>query len=293
MDSFFFKVEHELLRSESFKTLGGSAIKVYLVVGLYADFGTGWAYPGIRTIAKQAGLSRQTVLAAVEDLTRVGLLATSKAKGKSTAYQVLRPAPGRPGAKKRIDPSQNSALTGPNFCEVTSETVPVSLAPAALTVPNPLEPVAQFFGPSGHENRPQTRTRNKRRQRNHPDSGNPLPDNDGRSPGCCCELTRITDGTGNSTAPRRATLGSKSSRGRRESFAQRALFAESRQTTKRSRIHSEGDRRWIRPTSPSGEPSGKSAEGIRDSNKKRRRETGKIAERSCARSRKRGNRTCD
>ena len=35
MDSaFFFRVEHDLLRSEAFKGLGGSAIKVYLVIGL-------------------------------------------------------------------------------------------------------------------------------------------------------------------------------------------------------------------------------------------------------------------
>ena len=32
-----------LLQSEAFKTLGGSAIKVYLVIGLYSDFGTDWA----------------------------------------------------------------------------------------------------------------------------------------------------------------------------------------------------------------------------------------------------------
>ena len=72
MNSFFFRVEHDLLRSEAFKTLGGSAIKVYLVIGLYSDFGTDWAYPSIRTIARQAGLSRQTVLAAIEQLTRIG-----------------------------------------------------------------------------------------------------------------------------------------------------------------------------------------------------------------------------
>ena len=63
MASYFFRVEHDLLRSESFQTLGGSAIKVYLVIGLYSDFGSDWAYPSIRTIARQAGLSRQTVLA--------------------------------------------------------------------------------------------------------------------------------------------------------------------------------------------------------------------------------------
>ena len=48
MASYFFRVEHDLLRSEAFKTLGGSAIKVYLVIGLHSDFGTDWAYPSIR-----------------------------------------------------------------------------------------------------------------------------------------------------------------------------------------------------------------------------------------------------
>src|ERR1051325_8379593 len=96
MDAFFFRVEHDLLRSEAFKSLGGSAIKVYLVIGLYSDFGSDWAYPSIRTIARQAGLSRQTVLAAVDELSRVGLLATSKSKGRSTAYRIIRQAPNRP-----------------------------------------------------------------------------------------------------------------------------------------------------------------------------------------------------
>ena len=92
-----------MLRSEAFKTLGGSAIKVYLVIGLYSDFGTDWAYPSIRTIARQAGLSRQTVLAAIEQLTRMGLLATSKAKGRSTAYRIIRQAPERPSRSSDAD----------------------------------------------------------------------------------------------------------------------------------------------------------------------------------------------
>ena len=81
LSSYFFRVEHDLLRSEAFKTLSGSAIKVYLVIGLYSDFGTDWAYPSIRTIARQAGLSRQTVLTAIEQLSEIGILATSKSKG--------------------------------------------------------------------------------------------------------------------------------------------------------------------------------------------------------------------
>ena len=99
--SYFFRVEHDLLRSEAFKTLGGSAIKVYLVIGLYSDFGTDWAYPSIRTIARQAGLSRQTVLTAIEQLTATGILATNKAKGRSTAYRIIRQAPQRPPRRSR------------------------------------------------------------------------------------------------------------------------------------------------------------------------------------------------
>ena len=148
MDSLFFRVEHDLLRSESFKTLGGSAIKVYLVIGLYADFGTGWAYPGIRTIAQQAGLSRQTVLAAIADLTGVGLLATNKSRGRSTAYKVLRGAPDRPSPRK-AKVVQPTIATGPISLEVHPETGPESLPVTPKTGPNSFEAVAQFFGPGG------------------------------------------------------------------------------------------------------------------------------------------------
>src|SRR5881397_1092826 len=127
MDSFFFRVEHDLLRSESFKALGGSAIKVYLVIGLYSDFGTDWAYPSIRTIARQAGLSRQTVLAAIAELARAGLLATSKSKGRSTAYKIIRQAPGRPPSKKEKEKDKKKGAasgTGPESFAVGGSTVP-------------------------------------------------------------------------------------------------------------------------------------------------------------------------
>src|SRR3954454_1261226 len=128
MAPYFFRLEPRLLRSESFKALGGSAIKVYLVIGLYSDFGSDWAYPSIRTIAAQAGLSRQTVLTAIEELAGRGLLATSKSKGRSTAYKILRPAPDRPavgsgrgkakdGARAQDWPSQNAPSPVPFFLE--------------------------------------------------------------------------------------------------------------------------------------------------------------------------------
>jgi hypothetical protein len=150
MAPYFFRVEHDLLRSESFKTLGGSAIKVYLVIGLYSDFGTDWAYPSIRTIARQAGLSRQTVLAAIEDLTRGGLLATSKSKGRSTAYKVLRQPPGRPPGKKAKEPASKPE-TVPESFQGDGLTVPDFLEAAPETGPKSFEALAQFLGPGGPE----------------------------------------------------------------------------------------------------------------------------------------------
>src|SRR4051794_28617195 len=160
MASYFFRVEHDLLRSESFKTLGGSAIKVYLVIGLYSDFGSDWAYPSIRTIARQAGLSRQTVLAAIEELSRRGMLATSKSPGRSTAYKIMRPAPdratnpakgekGKPkgAAKDRDNPTRRTASpTVPFFLDGEGGTGPDSLEVTPSTVPNSWEVLAQSFG---------------------------------------------------------------------------------------------------------------------------------------------------
>jgi len=158
MVPYFFRVEHELLRSESFKALGGSAIKVYLTIGLYSDFGTDWAYPSIRTIAAQAGLSRQTVLAAIEDLTGRGLLATSKSKGRSTAYKILRPAPERAsGAAARTKPqaderpSQKSPPGVPPFLVPPPETGPDFLDEAPQSGQDSLGVLAQFLGRSGRE----------------------------------------------------------------------------------------------------------------------------------------------
>jgi predicted DNA-binding transcriptional regulator len=153
MESFFFRVEHDLLRSEAFKALSGSAIKVYLVIGLYADFETGWAYPSIRTIARQAGLSRQTVLAAIANLTRLGMLATSKSKGRATAYKIVRQAPERPSPRKG-KASPKAAVTGPKSFEVQGPSGPNSFEVAGETGPNSFEALAQFLGPSGPEPRP-------------------------------------------------------------------------------------------------------------------------------------------
>lgn len=153
MNSFFFRVEHDLLRSEAFKSLGGSAIKVYLTIGLYADFGTNWAYPSIRTLARQGGLSRQTVLSAIDDLIQAGLLARSKSPGRSSAYKIIRQAPDRPSGR-RSKASQKPIDTVPNFLEAPGLTGPLSLDQPLQTRPDSFEALAQFLGPAGPADRP-------------------------------------------------------------------------------------------------------------------------------------------
>jgi hypothetical protein len=153
MDWFFFRVEHDLLRSEAFRSLGGSAIKVYLVIGLYSDFGTGWAYPSIRTIAKQGGMSRQTVLDAIGELTKAGLLATSKSPGKATAYKILRNAPDRPSPKGR-KASQNARRAVPEPFEGPLRSGLFSLEEEVGGVPESSGGAAREFGRGGRADGP-------------------------------------------------------------------------------------------------------------------------------------------
>jgi Helix-turn-helix domain len=176
MNSYFFRVEHDLLRSEAFKTLGGSAIKVYLVIGLYSDFGTDWAYPSIRTIAKQSGLSRQTVMDAVEQLSKMGLLATSKSKGRSTAYRIIRQAPQRP-SRAKTDPGkapESLIPTSPLFLDVSSETVLKTLDVVPKTSPKAGPVEAQSLGQGGRSGRPELDTQLKEDTTSIPIPGTPF-----------------------------------------------------------------------------------------------------------------------
>jgi hypothetical protein len=175
MSPYFFRVEHDLLRSESFRMLGGSAVKVYLVIGLYSDFGTDWAYPSIRTIARQAGLSRQTVLAAVEELTQLGLMAVSKSKGRSTAYKIIRQAPARPrGPSKRAKKLPPTGSTGPKSLQDMGATGLKSLDQPPETGPESGDTLAQFLGLAGPEAGPKQEPGPKEETTSIPIPGTPF-----------------------------------------------------------------------------------------------------------------------
>ena len=174
--SYFFRVEHDLLRSEAFKTLGGSAIKVYLVIGLYSDFGTDWAYPSIRTIASHAGLSRQTVIAAVQQLTDLGILATNKARGRSTAYRIIRQAPTRPShARGRSSQTpKQPPPTGPNSLEGTPLTSLDSLDVSWRGGPESEPEPVQSLGITGPSIRPKQDKTSKQDTTSIPIPGTPF-----------------------------------------------------------------------------------------------------------------------
>jgi Helix-turn-helix domain len=174
--SYFFRVEHDLLRSEAFKTLGGSAIKVYLVIGLYSDFGTDWAYPSIRTIASHAGLSRQTVMAAIQHLTQLGLLTTNKAKGRSTAYRIIRQAPSRPSRSRNQSGKASStrSKTGLFSLDDGPSTGLNSLGETLPSGPKFELAPAQAFGLGGRHNRPKQETPPKEDTTSIPIPGTPF-----------------------------------------------------------------------------------------------------------------------
>lgn len=166
MDPYFFRVEHDLLKSEAFKQLNGSAIKVYLVLGLFSDFGTGWAYPSIRTIAKQAGVSRQTVLNAIDDLVNLGLVAISKSRGRSTAYRILHNTPVRPSSKEKQSNANRSNIfsehdqTVPISLDISSQSVLKTRTPSLETGLISDKEEAQFWADSGLETGPKQDNKN-------------------------------------------------------------------------------------------------------------------------------------
>lgn len=179
MSSYFFRVEHDLLRSEAFRSLGGSAIKVYLVIGLYTDFGTDWGYPSTRTIAKQAGLSRQTVIDAINELVKAGLLAASKSKGRSTAYKILRQAaperrPTGPRAASRSKTATPHPKTGLDFLDEPPETGLDFLVGSPETGPVSRPGAVQDLDRGGREDGPNLETGTREDTTSVPIPGTPF-----------------------------------------------------------------------------------------------------------------------
>ena len=86
------------------------------------------------------------MLDAIADLTRAGLLATSKSPGKATAYRILRNAPERPSRGKGSKAFQDEGRTVPTFLDVPLPGGPFSLDLGAASEPESLGDAARPFG---------------------------------------------------------------------------------------------------------------------------------------------------
>ena len=69
------------------KDIKPNALKVWIFISLSVDY-NGVAYPGIRTIADNIGVSHQTVITAIEELEKIGLLSVTRGLKKHNFYHV-------------------------------------------------------------------------------------------------------------------------------------------------------------------------------------------------------------
>jgi DnaD/phage-associated family protein len=63
------------------------ALKVFIYIGLSINFETGAAYPGVRKIAKETKMNKDTVAKAVEELEEKGFLRVQRRDGSSNIYK--------------------------------------------------------------------------------------------------------------------------------------------------------------------------------------------------------------
>ena len=63
------------------------ALKVFIYIGLSINFETGTAYPGVRKIAKETKMNKDTVGKAIEELEQKGFLQVRRKDGSSNIYK--------------------------------------------------------------------------------------------------------------------------------------------------------------------------------------------------------------
>lgn len=82
IDSSFTTEQRDLFASGMVAEIGVNAYAVWQAIKYYADFSTGEAFPGMRTLAQKLGLSKSTVDRAVDRLQEAKLLRVTKGHTK-------------------------------------------------------------------------------------------------------------------------------------------------------------------------------------------------------------------
>lgn len=116
IDATFLTQQRDMFTSGIVAEIGVNAYAVWSVIKCHADFTTGEAWPGMREIGKQIGVSQPTVTRAVkvlEDAHMVRVVADSKFKRKGQTYI----------ARERLA----VRLAGRVMCFVVIDYVPVNL----------------------------------------------------------------------------------------------------------------------------------------------------------------------
>jgi DNA-binding MarR family transcriptional regulator len=80
--------------STDFKTelasMNEYSLKVFIYIGLSVNFATGEARPGLRRIAKDTGMDKDTAAKSINDLVEKGFLSVQKRDGTSNIYKPIR-----------------------------------------------------------------------------------------------------------------------------------------------------------------------------------------------------------
>ena len=88
IDSSFTTEQRDLFASGMVAEIGVNAYAVWSAIKFYADYNTGHAWPGMRTLGEKLGVSKDTVSRAIESLERAKLVRVVKphTKRKGQTY---------------------------------------------------------------------------------------------------------------------------------------------------------------------------------------------------------------
>lgn len=115
IDSSFTTEQRDLFASGMVAEIGVNAYAVWHAIKFYADFNTGEAFPGMRTIGQKLGLSPMTVQRAIEKLVDAKML------------RVLKPASKRRGQTYIAREKMAIRIGNTVLCTIVVDYVPSSL----------------------------------------------------------------------------------------------------------------------------------------------------------------------
>lgn len=88
-DVTWFHIFKEIIRSETWARMSANAKAVYPVIKAFVNWESGESFPSIDTLQQYSGLARASVVKAIKELEKQGLLKKNAAKGKGSTYSLV------------------------------------------------------------------------------------------------------------------------------------------------------------------------------------------------------------